>query len=404
MKQLVLLKATALFLTIILPFGLYGQSNRLKILSSQDLDYQPKWYSAYYTSNDRVSLQSKSFRSTDNGKSWKNNPFLFSKAKYNSKNSRRTHITSLYLFKYDKIIHFINAIDLTNIGLKKTKELKEGVSNYYLRYYLSSRSSQNYLVDEVVKDQSGDDETPFSGIVRGVNAYYLGDIGCQPIEMKSGKILLPVQQTIVKKNKLYNPSGTTSFSGARVLIGTVVSDNKVTWQASNLLEISPEKSTRGLLEPTIIELSSGKLLMIMRGSNGGVSDKLFSIPGYKWFSVSNDGGFNWSSPQALKYDNGNALYSPSSMSRLFKRSNGIVYWIGNITDKNPKGNSPRNVLVIGEINEENYRLKKQSVIVLDSQSNNVDLSHVSVIEDRSNKNIIISYPSSGKKWKIIRLN
>jgi len=101
----------------------------------------------------------------------------------------------------------------------------------------------------------------------------------------------------------------------------------------------------------------------MRGSNGGALDKSFSIPGYKWFSISKDGGYNWSSPEALRYDDGSDLFSPSSMSRLIKRTDGKIYWVGNITDTNPKGNNPRNVLAIGEIDQTNYRLKKKKKIL-----------------------------------------
>ncbi|WP_333575867.1 sialidase family protein [Sphingobacterium sp.] len=379
-----------------------AQNNKLHIVSIEEYATVPRLHSAYYLEN--YNIRSKNFISSNNGKSWQNKVISFPKYTYNDSNSRRTHVASLFSKKYGIIVHFINAIDKRNIGIKRTGELKEGIYNYYLRYYISTPFSTDYIADEVIKDKKAVDEKPFEGIVRGKNAYYLGDIGSNPIELSNGKILLPIQQTILKNGELYNPANTTSYTGARVLIGTINKlKTKIDWIASDLIEVSPEKSTRGLIEPTIIELDSGKLLMIMRGSNGGSLDRSFSIPGYKWFSISIDGGYSWSSSKPLKYDDGGELFSPSSMSRLFKSSKGGIYWIGNITDHNPKGNNPRNILVIGEISLKDYSLKRKSIVIIDSQKGNSDLSHFSVIEDRETENIVVCYPFDGK-WKVVKLN
>lgn len=394
-------------LMIVMSSMTFAQSKKITIISQIKSTVVPQWHSAYYTSVDGLSLRSKNYVSSDNGKSWQNKVMSFDNGNVNSQNSRRSHVTSLFLNKENRIVHFINTLDLKNIGLRKMGELPEGISNYYIRYYLSDPLSRNYIADIAIKENGKNDGQPFSGIRIGTNAYYLGDIGCQPIELNTGKILLPVQQSILRNGKLYNPGGTTTFTGARVLIGTMKSSGKeISWKASNLIEISPTKSTRGLIEPTIIELASGKLLMVMRGSNGGKLDRSFSIPGYKWYSISTDGGYNWSPPKELRFDDGSELFSPSSMSRLFKRSDGKIYWIGNISSENPKGNNPRNVLAIGEVDPYTYRIKKNSLIVLDSQKEGVEVSHFAVLEDRENKNIVISYPlveSNKQEWKVIRL-
>lgn len=403
MKTSVQLKKYLLFIWSVFISGIVNaQNNKLHIVSIEEFATVPKLHSAYYLENS--SIRSKNFISSDNGKSWQNKVIAFPKSTYNVSNSRRTHVASIFSKKYDIIIHFINAIDMRNIGIKRTGELKEGVYNYYLRYYISTPFSTNYIADKVIKDKKATDEKPFSGVVRGKNAYYLGDIGSNPIELSNGKILLPIQQTILKNGELYNPANMTSYTGARVLIGTLNrSKTQIDWVASDLIEISPEKSTRGLIEPTIIELDSKKLLMIMRGSNGGSLDRSFSIPGYKWVSTSTDGGYSWSSVKPLKYDDGGELFSPSSMSRLFKSSKGDIYWIGNITDQNPKGNNPRNILVIGEISLKDYSVKRKSILIIDSQRGNADLSHFSIIEDRETENIVVCYPFEGK-WKVVKLN
>lgn len=63
------------------------------------------------------------------------------------------------------------------------------------------------------------------------------------------------------------------------------------------MEADPAASTRGTIEPTLAEMPDGRILMVMRGSNGGSKDPEFKIPGYRWHSVSSDGGYHWTKPQ-----------------------------------------------------------------------------------------------------------
>lgn len=387
--------------------NLYSQSKKLQIISVEYSKSVPKLHSAYYISNNELFLRSKNFVSDDNGKSWQNHFMSFRNGSVDLKNSRRSHVTSLYINKSNRIIHFINTIDIKGIGYRKIGEIPEGINNYYIRYYLSDPKSRFYINDLPIKESRNSNKKPFSGINIGTNAFYLGDIGCQPIELSNGNILVPVQQSIIKNEKIFNPGGMTTFTGVRVLIGSInPSGSKIDWKASDLVQISETKSTRGLIEPTIIEVDDGKLLMVMRGSNGGKLDKGYFLPGYKWYSISNNYGKSWSVPKELRYDDNSELFSPSSMSRLFKKSNGKIYWIGNISSSNPQANNPRNILSIAEVDPISYKIKKSTMVVLETRDKNVSISHFSVLEDRNNKNIIITYPiikNNEKEWGVIRL-
>ena len=81
-------------------------------------------------------------------------------------------------------------------------------------------------------------------------------------------------------------------------------------------------------------------------------------------------------------------------STLIRHSNGKLYWIGNITDKNPRGNSPRYSLIIGELDEDKIALKKKSITIIDTRKNNksehLQLSNFSVYEDRETKHIVVT--------------
>ena len=45
-------------------------------------------------------------------------------------------------------------------------------------------------------------------------------------------------------------------------------------------------------EPTLAQLDSGRILLVMRGSN----DKRPELPSYRWHSFSTDGGRHWTDP------------------------------------------------------------------------------------------------------------
>ena len=159
------------------------------------------------------------------------------------------------------------------------------------------------------------------------------------------------------------------------------------WQAGARLEISPDMSARGLMEPEVAELTDGRLLVAWRGSTTGWDGTRSKIPGRKFFSISTDGGRTFSQPAEWKYDDGSSFYSPSSIHRMIRHSvTGKLYWIGNICGTPPSGNSPRYPLVIAEVDEEKAALKKNTVTLIDDrrpdQPKNIQLSNFSLLENR----------------------
>ena len=158
------------------------------------------------------------------------------------------------------------------------------------------------------------------------------------------------------------------------------------WAAGERVAISPTVSSRGLMEPQVAELKDGRIAVVWRGSNTS------STPGHKWFGTSTDGGLTLSEVGELKYDDGSQFYSPSSISQILRHSlTDKLYWVGNISPTPPSGNSPRYPLVIAEIDENNFSLKKDSVTVIDTRlagdSSALQLSNFSLLENRETHDI-----------------
>ena len=90
---------------------------------------------------------------------------------------------------------------------------------------------------------------------------------------------------------------------------------------------------------------------MLRGSNTGLDPS--QCPPRKWFSLSGDGGLTWSGVRDIRYDTGEQLFSPASIFRVIRSTKtGKLYFVGNITESPPDGNSPRYPLQIVEIDEE----------------------------------------------------
>lgn len=156
--------------------------------------------------------------------------------------------------------------------------------------------------------------------------------------------------------------------------------------------ISDRLSSRGLNEPTMARLSSGRILLIMRGSNATMSwrDSMRLEPGFpsfKWYAYSDDNGETFSEIMPWHFDDGEAIYSSASCSSIIKdERTGKHYWIGNITGYRVNGNFPRFPLNIVEIDEQYGTAKKETLTVIDTrregEPETVQLSNFNLIQNR----------------------
>lgn len=287
---------------------------------------------------------------------------------------------------------------LTEGVLPNDDVVEDGMRRYYLRYRVSDDGGRSWAVDEQAR-QNGPAETytkttPFDGVTVGRNSMMLGDKGSMPLRTQAGTILVPVQVCPVGPDgDYYNPGGGHTYHDAAVLRGTWTSDGRLKWDLSDYVKADPARSTRGAIEPTLAQMPDGRILMVLRGSNGGKKDPNCRLPGYRWYTVSNDDGRTWAPVEPWTYADGTAFYSPSSMSQLVGHSNRTLYWLGNICESNPCANSPRYPLYIGTVNPETLLLEKESLCMVDTREPNepegMTLSNFFAREDRETGDIVL---------------
>jgi hypothetical protein len=390
-------------------------SSSLRLVSRGLTPKAPGYYNAIYLRQTGASLRSGDNVSTNNGRTWNSEPKLPDFVSGLPHGYRRNPVTSALDPFTGRLLTVLNALDTPGLD-PSINEPPVAQETYYLRYRVSADGGKSWRFDEPIV-QGGDftAQHPFEGIWVGKNAIYLGDLGCIPIVTRAGKVLVPAQTTpLGPDGKLWNPSGGHSYTEVLVLIGTWTNGQRLTWHASQRVAADPKRTTRGLIEPTLAEFPDGRILMVMRGSNGGQADPQHALPSSKWFAISPDGGETWSTPAPWAFDDGQAFFSPSSMSALFRHSSGRCFWAGNLTAHNCEGNLPRWPLVIGEVNPRSLKLVHASVLTVDTQRpedknrGRLDLSHLTLLEDRETKQIVLAYPRSynaykSNEWATVRL-
>lgn len=218
----------------------------------------------------------------------------------------------------------------------------------------------------------------------------IGDLTCQPLTLPDGAILMPVQSAPTGPDGRYwNPGGGYTYTDAMALHGRWKPDGRLAWTASDRVKADPSRSTRGLIEPTLAQLPDGRILMIMRGSN----DRRLELPGCKWASISEDQGHTWSAPVPWTFTDGAPFFSPSACSQLLRHSSGKLFWTGNICGQNPKGNSPRYPLILGEVDQDSGLLIRDSLCRLDDrqegESENLTLSNFLIREDLQSGELLL---------------
>jgi hypothetical protein len=229
-----------------------------------------------------------------------------------------------------------------------------------------------------------------------------------PIRTSSGTILVPAQKSVVdeKGEDIHLPGYWSALYESLVLIGSRRDDGTLDWKLSSRVNVDPQKSSRGVCEPTLAELADGRLVMICRGDNGHFPDR----PGCKWVSFSEDAGQSWSQPQPLTGDDGQVIESSATGSALIRSiANGKLYYLANlcIAGRRPNGSWPRSPLVLAEVRESPFALKGETFCVIDDRhpadSPRLQLSNFRYYQDRQSGELCIHLTRLGERsaeqWK-----
>ncbi len=295
-------------------------------------------------------------------------------------------------------------ISMWTEGVLPNDDPIEGMMHWKLHYSVSEDGGATDLVNEQIihVGEEYDAVHHLPGVTVGKNCVMIGDLGQRPLTRSDGVILFPVQSTPTGSDGVYyNPGAGLTYTDCLMLMGQWERDGRLRWTASDRVVGDPKRTTRGLIEPTIAELNDGSILMVMRGSN----DVRPEWPAHKWVSRSVDGGQSWTKAEPWTYENGHVFFSPSACSQLIPHSNGKLYWMGNITSENPRGNRPRYPIVIGEVSLDSGCLMEETVTLIDDrqadESDQVTMSNFYTREEK-NGDLLLYLPrlfsGGAKDW------
>jgi len=191
------------------------------------------------------------------------------------------------------------------------------------------------------------------------------------------------------------------------VIGEYGAGDEIAWRLGQPLNIAPEISSRGLDENALTELPDGRIAAVCRGDNSAFPEK----PGYKWLSFSRDQGETWSAPVPCPATGGEPIESGANGSALFRSiKNGKLYWMGNLALRGERahGNRPRSPLIIAEVQEEPFALKRETLFAVDERTSNdspgVQLSNFRFYQDRETGEVVIFLTRYGehseKEWML----
>lgn len=230
-----------------------------------------------------------------------------------------------------------------------------------------------------------------------------------PIKTTRGRLLFPgMRKTVDAAGKAVHYGKTWApVDEVATVIGEFGSRGELTWRLGQALNIAPELSSRGLDENALIELRDGRIAAVCRGDNSAFPDK----PGYKWLSFSHDDGQTWSAPTPLPATGDRPLESGANGSAFFRSiKNGRLYWMGNLAlrGERPNGNWPRSPLVIVEVQEEPFALKRETIFAVDERGYNdsprVQMSNFRFYQDRETGDVVIFLTRYGefseKEWML----
>ena len=290
-------------------------------------------------------------------------------------------------------------------GIFPVDTSEAGAKVYYMKYRTSEDGGRTALVEEQIIQRGFTPQNPMPGVWIGRNGFSNAG-NPSMVRLADGRLLLLASKMVHGPDgELYNPGGGWLWLDILILHGFWREDGGIEWQTGAVIACTPELSSWGLYEPSLTLMPDGRLLMLIRSSNGGKLDRESKLPAHKLISVSNDNGTTWTYPEFWTYDTGEAFYSPSSICQLLWHSNGKLYWIGNIMETKPISGGNREKLYIGEVDPKSLRLIKSSLFLIAQRGEGeppTQLSNFLAHEDRVTREIVLYLPwfveQEDKRW------
>ncbi|MBO5883733.1 MAG: exo-alpha-sialidase [Clostridia bacterium] len=234
-----------------------------------------------------------------------------------------------------------------------------------------------------------------------------------PIVLKNGDIAVPVGVPVYKGCAMAGLDVEKVFPSCPTIHRCVVvargrfntETERYDLTFSNPIILSDLRSSRGIDEPILAELESGRILLVMRGSNVARPQWNTRIepgtPSFKWYAYSDDGGATFTTAEPWHFDDCEVIYSGATISNFMRSSkNGKLYWFGNVAPHTANGNWPRYPLHMAEVNETTGTLIKSTLTVIDTrregETEYVQLSNFGIMEDRETLNFHLNLVKLGQ--------
>lgn len=230
----------------------------------------------------------------------------------------------------------------------------------------------------------------------------LGISFCFPLKTRGGTLLVPAYTILTDADgkARHYPNWPPPLETSLVLRGTYTTDGGINWECGETVAVDPEETSRGYSENAIIELADGRLAMVLRGDNGAYPER----PGYKWLCLSEDEGHSWSKPVPFGCSEGAPIESGSNGCALFRSwTDGQIYWIGNLArdGERAKANWPRSPLVIAQVQEEPFALRRETIIEIDRRRPGepplTQMSNFRFYQDRVTGEVVVFVSRFGEK-------
>jgi len=230
----------------------------------------------------------------------------------------------------------------------------------------------------------------------------LGISFCFPLLARSGRLLVPAYTPVLGEDgkPAHYPGCWAPLEASVTLQAEFATDGSLRWTHGEPVAVDPELNSRGFSENTLAQLADGRLVMVMRGDNSMFPER----PGYKWLCYSEDDGLTWSTPQPLGCSDGTPIESGSNGSALLRSlRTGTLYWLGNLAldGERARGNWPRSPLVIVEVQEEPFALKRETITIIDQRGPQepplTQMSNFRYYQDRDTDEVVVFVSRLGEK-------
>lgn len=266
-------------------------------------------------------------------------------------------------------------------------------------YELSFNGGKSWTIAKpVVDERSGYDETHWGpDLIHGHSGAQSDLSG--PVWLGDGSVVvgLTLTNSPLPGDRADTP-GRRGRMGVAYMRGRWNSDGTdMTWRIGAPVLLTAEQSPAGCCEPAPAVLGGQRLFNVMRCQG----DESRGIHSTRYATYSTDGGQTWSTPEPLRYDDGQPVWTPASLSAFFHSSrSGRWFWLANILPGPVHGQTPRYPLSVAEFDPARCCIIRSSVRVIQDRPpglpNEVRYTNWGCYEDRVTGEMVLTLPEQPK--------